>query len=87
MTESPENKRIAFVTGATRGIGRAAAVALAKSGCHVILCGRTVGALEEVDDEIQAAGGTASILKLNLITKVKLVHYVEYKILPVTIFI
>jgi len=72
MTESTENKRIAFVTGATRGIGRAAAVALAKSGCHVILSGRTVGALEEVDDEIRAEGGTASILKLNLMNAEKL---------------
>lgn len=72
MTESAENKRIAFVTGATRGIGRAAALALAKSGCHVILSGRTVGALEEVDDEIRAAGGTASILKLNLMNAEKL---------------
>lgn len=72
MTVSIENKRIAFVTGATRGIGRAAAVALAKSGCHVILSGRTVGALEEVDDEIRAEGGTASILKLNLMNAEKL---------------
>ena len=66
MTTSAENKRIALVTGASRGIGRAAALALAASGCHVILSGRTSGALEEVDDEITAAGGTASILRLNL---------------------
>jgi len=66
MTDTPEDKRIAFVTGASRGIGRAAAVALAQAGCHVILSARTTGALEEVDDEIRAAGGTASILKLNL---------------------
>jgi NAD(P)-dependent dehydrogenase (short-subunit alcohol dehydrogenase family) len=66
MTENVEAKRIALVTGASRGIGRAAAIALAKEGCHVILSARTGGALEEVDDEITAVGGTASILKLNL---------------------
>jgi NAD(P)-dependent dehydrogenase (short-subunit alcohol dehydrogenase family) len=60
------SKRIALVTGASRGIGRAAAVALAKAGHHVIITARTVGALEELDDEIQREGGTASILPLNL---------------------
>ena len=58
--------RIALVTGASRGIGRAAALALAKEGAHVIITGRTSGALEELDDEIQEAGGTATILQLDL---------------------
>ncbi|WP_088346943.1 MULTISPECIES: SDR family NAD(P)-dependent oxidoreductase [Rhodomicrobium] len=66
MNDIPEHKRIALVTGASRGIGRAAAVALGKAGCHVILSARTSGGLEEVDDEIRAAGGSASIMKLNL---------------------
>jgi NAD(P)-dependent dehydrogenase (short-subunit alcohol dehydrogenase family) len=66
MSDPTSAKRIAFVTGASRGIGRAAAIALAKAGCHVILSGRTAGALEEVDDEITAGGGSASIVKLNL---------------------
>ena len=57
----------ALVTGSSRGIGRAAAIALAGAGCHVILSARTTGALEEVDDEIRAIGGSASILKLNLL--------------------
>jgi len=48
--------RIALVTGATRGIGRACAVALAGAGAHVIAVGRTPGALEELDDELVAAG-------------------------------
>src|SRR5271168_2665411 len=46
--------RIAVVTGASRGIGRAAAVALAGSGAHVVALARTQGALEELDDEIRA---------------------------------
>ena len=46
--------RIALVTGASRGIGRAAAIALAKSGAHVVALARTQGALEELDDEIRA---------------------------------
>ena len=58
--------RLALITGATRGIGRAIALAYAKEGAHVILVGRTTGALEEVDDEIRAAGGAATLLTLNL---------------------
>jgi NAD(P)-dependent dehydrogenase (short-subunit alcohol dehydrogenase family) len=58
--------RIALVTGASRGIGRAAAVALAKAGHHVICLARTVGGLEETDDLIQAAGGTATLVPLDL---------------------
>ena len=48
--------RIALVTGATRGIGRACAVALAGAGAHVVAVGRTQGALEELDDEIGSTG-------------------------------
>jgi NAD(P)-dependent dehydrogenase (short-subunit alcohol dehydrogenase family) len=58
--------RVALVTGASRGIGRAAARALAAAGAHVILVARTSGALEEVDDEIQSAGGSATLVPLNI---------------------
>jgi len=58
--------RIALVTGASRGIGRAAGVALAQAGAHVILVARTVGGLEEADDEIQKIGGTATLVPMNL---------------------
>src|ERR1700759_1026191 len=58
--------RIALVTGASRGIGRASAIALANAGAHVILVARTVGGLEETDDEIQKIGGTATLVPMNL---------------------
>ena len=58
--------RIALVTGASRGIGRAAAIALGREGAHVICVARTVGGLEETDDAIQKAGGTATLVPLNL---------------------
>jgi len=53
----PLSGRIALVTGASRGIGRAGALALAQAGAHVVAVARTQGALEELDDEIQAVGG------------------------------
>ena len=58
--------RIALVTGASRGIGRAAALALSEAGAHVIAVARTVGGLEELDDAIQAKGGTATLVPLDL---------------------
>jgi NAD(P)-dependent dehydrogenase (short-subunit alcohol dehydrogenase family) len=58
--------RLALVTGASRGIGRATALALAKKGAHVIAVARTVGALEELDDEITQAGGAATLVPLDL---------------------
>jgi NAD(P)-dependent dehydrogenase (short-subunit alcohol dehydrogenase family) len=54
--------RIALVTGASRGIGRAVALALGAAGAHVIALARTSGALEELDDEIRAAGGEPATL-------------------------
>lgn len=65
MAKPLENK-IALITGASRGIGCAAAKALAAAGAHVILVARTVGGLEEADDEIRKAGGNATLVPLNL---------------------
>lgn len=65
MTKSLQG-RIALITGASRGIGRAVAVALAREGAHVVLLARTQGALEEVDDEVRDAGGSATLLQLDL---------------------
>src|SRR6201994_4160597 len=62
----PMEGRIALVTGASRGIGRAAAIALAGAGAHVIAVARTVGGLEETDDEIQKLGGSATLVPMNL---------------------
>ena len=68
MTESlPLDGRIALVTGATRGIGRECALALAKAGAHVIATGRNQGALEELDDQIKAeTGKSATLVPLDL---------------------
>ena len=64
MTETPV--RIALVTGASRGIGAATAVALATAGYHVILTGRDEKRLTAVDDLIHAGGGTATIAPFDL---------------------
>jgi NAD(P)-dependent dehydrogenase (short-subunit alcohol dehydrogenase family) len=58
--------RVALVTGASRGIGRAAALAFAEAGAHVVALARTAGALEELDDEIVAIGGSATLVPLDL---------------------
>ena len=58
--------RVAVVTGASRGIGYALSLALAREGAHVIAVARTVGGLEELDDDIQAAGGSATLVPADL---------------------
>jgi len=58
--------KLILVTGATRGIGRAVAVAAASAGAELIITGRTIGALEEVDDEIKSIGGHATIVELDM---------------------
>src|SRR6185369_6795341 len=63
---APLASRIALVTGASRGIGRALAIALAKLGAHVVATARTQGGLEELDDAIHAAGGTATLVPFEL---------------------
>lgn len=67
MTDTkPLAGRTALVTGASRGIGAATAIALAEAGAHVILVARKVKALEEVEDKIHAAGGTSTIAPIDL---------------------
>ena len=64
--DKPLSGKVALVTGASRGIGAATAEALGADGAHVILVARTAAALEEVEDRIHAAGGSATIAPLDL---------------------
>lgn len=59
--------KVALVTGASRGLGRAIALHLAKQGAHIIATARTQGGLEELDDEIKAAGSTATLVPMDII--------------------
>ena len=58
--------RLALITGASRGLGAAAALAYAAEGAHCVLVARTVGGLEEVDDKIKAIGGSATLVPLDV---------------------
>jgi len=58
--------RIALITGASRGIGYATGIALARAGAHVVAVARTVGGLEELDDAVRAAGSAATLVPLDM---------------------
>lgn len=60
------NGRIALVTGASRGLGASAALALAREGAHVIAMARTQGGLTELDDQIRAVGGSATLVPADM---------------------
>ena len=64
--DRPFEGRIALVTGASRGLGRAAALGLSRAGAHVVALARTVGALEELDDLVRAGGGTATLVPMDM---------------------
>jgi NAD(P)-dependent dehydrogenase (short-subunit alcohol dehydrogenase family) len=69
MTEAAVGRlagRVALITGASRGLGAAAALAYAAEGAHCVLVARTVGGLEEVDDRIKAIGGAATLVPLDV---------------------
>lgn len=68
MTAPPDlSGRVAVVTGASRGLGFAIGKALGAAGAHVVAIARTVGGLEELDDAIKAAGGSATLVPLDLV--------------------
>jgi len=58
--------RVALITGASRGLGAAVAVELGRLGAHVVITARTQGGLEDTDDAVREAGGTATLLALDL---------------------
>lgn len=58
--------KIALITGASRGLGAAIAESFAREGAHLVLTGRTVGGLEEADDRVRAAGGSATLVPFDL---------------------
>lgn len=62
----PLDGRIALVTGASRGIGRALALELARRGAHIVALARTSGGLEELDDAVKAVGASATLVPLDL---------------------
>ncbi|OOY18622.1 oxidoreductase [Thioclava sp. DLFJ5-1] len=78
QTQDPsQGKKLALVTGASRGLGGAIAEALAADGWHVMAVARTTGALEELDDRIQAKGGTASLGPLDVTEPDQMAHLAQ----------
>lgn len=68
------SQKIALVTGASRGLGAALSLALAREGWHVLAVARTTGALEELDDRIQAAGGSATLAPMDVTEPEAMAH-------------
>ena len=66
MTDQPFQGEVALVTGASRGIGAATALALARAGAHVVLTARDARSLEAIEEQIHEAGGTATIAPADL---------------------
>lgn len=74
MNSKALDGRIALVTGASRGLGAASAEWLAARGAHVVAVARTTGGLEELDDRIQAAGGSATLAPMDVANEAAMAH-------------
>lgn len=74
MEQKSLDGRIALVTGASRGLGAACAEWLAARGAHVVAVARTTGGLEELDDRIQAAGGSSTLAPMDITTEAAMAH-------------
>jgi len=66
MAQKPLTGRVTLVTGASRGIGYSAALALAEAGSHIIAIARTQGGLEELDDTIKSKGGECTLVPMDI---------------------
>ncbi|GJM19337.1 MAG: beta-ketoacyl-ACP reductase [Phycisphaeraceae bacterium] len=71
------DQRVAVITGASRGIGRAVALRLAKEGRHVVLSARSQGPLDELKGEIEAAGGAATVKAVDISDRAALAAMIE----------
>jgi 3-oxoacyl-[acyl-carrier protein] reductase len=69
--------RVAFITGASRGIGKAISLRLAKDGRHVVLCARSAGPLSEVKAQIEAAGGKATVKACDIADRAALAKAID----------
>lgn len=74
MNSKALDGRIALVTGASRGLGAACAEWLAARGAHVVAVARTTGGLEELDDRIRAAGGSATLAPMDVANEAAMAH-------------
>lgn len=70
----PDTKPVALITGASRGLGAALAETLAARGYHIMAVARTTGALEELDDRIKAAGGSATLAPMDVTNADAMAH-------------
>jgi len=77
MTDPAAPRKTALVTGASRGLGHALAEALGAEGWHVIAVAKTTGALEELDDAIQARGGSATLAPLDITNEGAMAHLAQ----------
>lgn len=77
MNDTPDTRKLALVTGASRGLGFAIAERLGSRGWHVIAVARTTGALEELDDAIRAGGGSTTIAPLDITDEGAMAHLAQ----------